>query len=484
MEPIATVRSATTGAIRVAARARSSLRAERTGAAARINVMERHRRKYEAERAEALAFARVLGAVLWVPFVRKAVLGDYRRRIEAAGDKADKLAYRISRLRNDTAALDRSLARADRLAVLLRKAQKAIGELGPVPKEIEDKAADLDFRVGRLLESGSGEAWVARALDEAETAVALVRDWARFRMRAQAAVAAPSVSRVARKGPARRIYLPIPHSMAAAAKERGALRDEAAPRGTSPWYVTTDSDLSGVRNLLPLAYRGKTTFEFPPIPYKASGQNLWGFFDKDSWNRIRSASYAQSGHRCVICGGRGGFIADKVMEESDRRHGVDCHEVWDWQVEDPATGVGVQKLERLLVVCANCHACFHSGYFTRRARDVGLEDEVRDFIEKRRMLINRVDADQLREDLDRTKTELLRIQGVDKWVIDLEGLGRQQFMADHVPVLRERNAAGVTAAHIAGLAFETDAGESFPARDAREIYEELAGVSAPSMPMA
>jgi hypothetical protein len=190
---------------------------------------------------------------------------------------------------------------------------------------------------------------------------------------------------------ARRLYLPIPRSLDAAAARAGAFRDADAPQGASPWFVPPGSPLGPFRNLLPLAARpGAAGLSFPPVPMKAAGQNLWGILDPDSWGHIRRQAYAAAGRRCVICGGRsGGFLAERLYEEGERRHPIECHEVWDWRIPRESDGIGVQSLRKLLVVCRDCHPMFHSGFFQRRARELGIAGEVAEAIEKRRMVVNR-----------------------------------------------------------------------------------------------
>ena len=140
---------------------------------------------------------------------------------------------------------------------------------------------------------------------------------------------------------------------------------------------------------------------------------------------------------------------------------------------DADTGVGIQKLRRLLVVCPSCHSTFHSGYFTKLGAEKGMGSEVAEFIEKRRMLINGIDAETLIEQLDEARIKLDDARSVDKWVLDLQTLGQQQYMLDHGAVMLERNSAGIPPERIAGIAFSTDAGDRFSARSSDEIYREI-----------
>jgi hypothetical protein len=138
-----------------------------------------------------------------------------------------------------------------------------------------------------------------------------------------------------------------------------------------------------------------------------------------------------------------------------------------------ASGIGIQRLKRLLVVCPDCHMMFHEGFARRKARDLGIEDDVIEGIRKRRMLVTRTSRDGLDRSLEKAKQHLLTMTGADRWVMDLSVLGNQQFMADRIPVMREYNDAQFPPECVGGLSFETDAGRVFPSRTANEIYREL-----------
>lgn len=59
---------------------------------------------------------------------------------------------------------------------------------------------------------------------------------------------------------------------------------------------------------------------------------------------MRRAVYRRARHRCEVCGGRG------------ERHPVECHEVWAYDDEHH-----VQRLERLVALCPDCHRVKHLG---------------------------------------------------------------------------------------------------------------------------
>lgn len=387
------------------------------------------------------------------------------------------------------ASAEAALSRSAKVLERLDRAERALDILGIPPRDLALSAKSLANRIVAMkrttatAKGGEGQ-WAQMALDVAESVVSLVRDWAKERAKAEESLARPSTtpSPVVKPGlvvgdrQERRIYLPIPSTLGVMARDAGARLDAEAPKGASPWYVTPDMDLTRVSGMLPIALRPQPSgLTFPPVPYRAAGQSLAAMASETTWSHIRKTSYALSGRRCQVCGGRGegGFLAESVYPKGEGGAGVECHEVWDWKVPSEANGIGVQTLKKMLVVCRNCHVLFHSAFFLNRAREGGIEDKVAAAIEKRRMLITRMTRDQLGASLAQSSEHLRKASGVDKWVLDLGHLSAQQFMQHHVPVIMEDNRASFPPERIAGLDFETDAGRSFQARTASEIYSDL-----------
>lgn len=434
------------------------------------------RRNRFAEAAEARALVALAERFLWIPFFRKNVIRKAIAQAQSASDASERHRHKARRQAGLHRHLSAIAARAVTTASRLEKARAAAPSLGVPPKAIEDRAIELWGRSRSLLRGSRNPEWLDRACAVSEGHVELMLEWVAHRRRVSVDEGRRRrvMSAAVGAAPSRPIYLPIPLAMGREAMALGATRDSKAAPGTSPFFVRTDQDLQPFGDMLPLAYRGsRPNFEFPPIPLKAAGQNLWGVFERDTWNRVRKINYGMTGHRCAICGGRGGYIADKILGPEEKRFGVDCHEVWEWDQPDADTGVGIQRLRRLLVVCPSCHSTFHSAYFTRLGANKGMGAEVADFIENRRMLINGVNAETLIEQLDLARDKLNEIKSVDKWILDLETLGQQQYMLDHGAVMLERNSAGIPADRIAGIAFSTDAGDRFLARPSDEVYREV-----------
>ena len=273
------------------------------------------------------------------------------------------------------------------------------------------------------------------------------------------------------------VYLPIPLDLRHQAKRLGARYDADAGRG-SRMFINLKEDqkvIPHIQHMLPLAFRQKTeAFEFPPIRHNAAKQNLWSLFSKDTWDFVRGVNYAKHGNRCAICGKQGGHLIDKIMpEEQNKKKAVESHEIWEWHVPDPSTGVGIQKLKEIMTLCVDCHMMFHEGYAVSQAKIHSNPEEVKDFIRQKQMLVNRVDEATLEAQIESDKSRAELHNGVDKWVIDLSNLASQDYMKSHLPVFLEDNMASVDASMIAGIDFETDHGNSYEAEDAITIYNRI-----------
>lgn len=101
-------------------------------------------------------------------------------------------------------------------------------------------------------------------------------------------------------------------------------------------------DLQPFGRLLPMAiWPSPAAVSMPSLPMHAAGQNLWSLFDRDYWDHVRKQTYAASGHRCAICGGRGpSAIARAIHQPDDPRPTIQAHEIWDWTVGDEDGAVG------------------------------------------------------------------------------------------------------------------------------------------------
>lgn len=90
--------------------------------------------------------------------------------------------------------------------------------------------------------------------------------------------------------------------------------------------------------------------EFELVPDGCWASNLRTLLPREAWDIIRKDAYARAGGKCMICG---------------KPSKLEAHEQWSYDEKNH-----VQKLENIIAVCHDCHACIHIG----RTQTVGDED--------------------------------------------------------------------------------------------------------------
>lgn len=99
-----------------------------------------------------------------------------------------------------------------------------------------------------------------------------------------------------------------------------------------------------------MAERLKLTIEL--VPQTCWFSNVRSHVTKTQWDHIRKQVYTAAYDTCEICGG----IGDK--------HPVECHEVWNYDDKNH-----IQKLERMIALCPDCHAVKHAGFYIINGKD-------------------------------------------------------------------------------------------------------------------
>lgn len=447
----------------------------------------------------AAARARRLG---WLPVVgarARAVADDALRADRTAAQAWTDLRARAETAQDVLAGARKARGAAARAASRLQRGD-------PLPPRLADRSAQMLARIRFLeqtdaREAGRGGALAPKTFALAAQMAALIDDWDAAPRDGAAHRAVPAVAPApdpapagnrpveVRRGKAQlaldfagtgqveaepRIWLPVSASRTREMTGRGARIDREAPRRGSQMWVPM-SERKKLDAFLPLAFRSQhTAFAFPPIRHNAAGHNLYSVFDRESWNHIRTTVYDRAGHRCAICGKQGGSLWGRLATPEERKVGgvVDAHEIWEWKIADEMAGTGIQILKRILCVCKDCHACFHEGRTMWKAREAGMEEKAAEYLKALRMAINRCDGATLAAqiELDQVEWEANR-RAVSTWVLDLSHLATQDYMADHTLVLPEDNKAGLTPAHVGGIAFRTGDGTVFAAQDARALAE-------------
>ena len=77
------------------------------------------------------------------------------------------------------------------------------------------------------------------------------------------------------------------------------------------------------------------------VPHTCWFSNVRDHVDKETWNRLRQATYQKAGYVCEICGGRGSEWP------------VECHEIWHYDDKRHT-----QTLVGLMALCPSCHAVY------------------------------------------------------------------------------------------------------------------------------
>jgi 5-methylcytosine-specific restriction endonuclease McrA len=95
--------------------------------------------------------------------------------------------------------------------------------------------------------------------------------------------------------------------------------------------------------------------EIDLIPASCWFNNVRSFVSKKQWDIIRSQVASQAYNMCEICGGVG------------PTHPVECHEIFSYDDENL-----IQKLEKMIALCPDCHSAKHFGLTKIRGR----EDEI------------------------------------------------------------------------------------------------------------
>jgi hypothetical protein len=116
------------------------------------------------------------------------------------------------------------------------------------------------------------------------------------------------------------------------------------------------------------------------------------------WDLIRRHAYQAAGYRCETCAGHG------------PREPVHCHEVWHYNDHTL-----VQRLERMIALCPNCHEVKHIGH----ANTIGRGHHARTWLAK----INHWTPDQVEAYLAQ-QGELWLKRSRHQWRLDITALAR------------------------------------------------------------
>jgi hypothetical protein len=397
-----------------------------------------------------------LVAAIWKLARRRAIKQASSRKVSLEAD-----ILRIVEEGRSVSRLGRTMAAA---AARLSSATEEIKDLDHPPDSVAERLGGLAAAVAALVPGKDPK----QLLSVARDAVNLVETWAK------ASRAAREKTRA--EGHPNRIWLPIPASTAFQAGALGARLDKDVA-DASAFYVEVGDPLAKFNALLPHAYREtRPKLNFASARADAARQNIASFVDALSWDHIRNVNYSMTGRRCILCGKQGGSLRAKIEPAKAAGGGsVECHEIWNWTRPDPAIPVGVQSLERIMVVCFDCHMCFHDDIARALAGGTGvagLERQVQGYLIKRRGFLTRTDPKEVVLEMQAEQARLAEHKDVGTWIVDLSKLAKQDYMYGQTPTLLASNPSGIKASQVAGIAFREEDGTLHQAVSAERLYQE------------
>jgi hypothetical protein len=348
----------------------------------------------------------------------------------------------------------------------LKRMPGEISDLDHPPQEISAMLSLASAKIAGLARKKDAKAVV----EAAREMVVVVDAWSK----------AGKIARQARGADngAGRVWLPIPFSMQSQAVALGAKQDMSI-KGASRFFVNVNEPLARFNSLLPHSFRANPPkLSFSTIRATAHRQNLHSFMDTLSWDHIRNVNYSMTGRRCILCGKQSGNLVRKLEPDKPNKVGtVECHEVWSFTRPDPDIPVGVQSLQRLIVVCFDCHMCFHDDIAMAKALKVGDEKfagEIGEYLEKRRAGLTRISHQDVQLEMRAEQERLADHKDVTTWIVDLSKLARQDYMYGQTPTLLSSNPAGVKASQLAGITFLDESGRVHPTVNPERLYQETA----------
>ena len=88
------------------------------------------------------------------------------------------------------------------------------------------------------------------------------------------------------------------------------------------------------------------------IPNGLYGENVRKLLTPDMWEILRQDIFTQHNRKCVIC---------------TSPFKLECHEVWEYNIPDKNTLMGVQILKGFQTLCYWCHRVKHIGHTKRKS---------------------------------------------------------------------------------------------------------------------
>ncbi len=137
----------------------------------------------------------------------------------------------------------------------------------------------------------------------------------------------------------------------------------------------------------------KLNFEL--VPDGCWYSNLRSILSKSDWEIIKTSVRKKAEGKCSICG-----ATTKVLH---------AHEVWSYDEKN-----AVQKLEKVIAVCPDCHSVIHIGFTQLKGDEKRAEEHF--------MKVNGCSYAEYRQALGKANEEHKRRNKVSEWTLDLSWL--------------------------------------------------------------
>ena len=137
----------------------------------------------------------------------------------------------------------------------------------------------------------------------------------------------------------------------------------------------------------------KLNFEL--VPDGCWYSNLRSILSKSDWEIIKASVRKKADGKCSICGAKA-----KVLH---------AHEVWSYDEKN-----AVQKLEKVIAVCPDCHSVIHIGFTQLKGDEKRAEEHF--------MKVNACSYAEYRQALGKANEEHKRRNQVSEWTLDLSWL--------------------------------------------------------------
>ena len=139
----------------------------------------------------------------------------------------------------------------------------------------------------------------------------------------------------------------------------------------------------------------KLKLDFELIPDGCWYSNLRTSLKPFVWDKIRKTAYKKADGRCMICGA-------KVSR-------LEAHEVWSYDTEK-----GVQKLEKVIAVCSDCHSVIHINRTLLKGDGIRAENHF--------MKVNKCSYAEYRQAMGKANELHKERSKVGEWLLDLTEL--------------------------------------------------------------